>query len=98
MQTHPKMRLKKGDTVKVLTGKDRGKQGKIIQVFPKAQRVVVEGINVYKRHLRQRRENEKGQRVEFFAPLHASNVTKVHEEPKPVKKPAAQAPVKKEKK
>ncbi|MFA6512349.1 MAG: 50S ribosomal protein L24 [Patescibacteria group bacterium] len=87
MQTRPKMPIKKGDVVKVLTGKDRGKQGKVIQVFPKLQRVVVEGVNAFQKHLRPRRENEPGQRVEFFSPLHMSNVKKVKEEPK-AKKPA----------
>lgn len=84
-----KMPIKKGDAVKVITGKDRGKQGKVIQVFPQRQRVVVEGVNAFQKNLRPRRENEKGQRVEFFAPVHVSNVKKVKEEPKPRKQPAA---------
>jgi large subunit ribosomal protein L24 len=69
-----KLRIKTGDTVKVITGKDKGKTGKVIQTFPALNRVVVEGVNVSKRHLRPRRSGEKGQVVEFSMPIHASNV------------------------
>ncbi|MFA5130193.1 MAG: 50S ribosomal protein L24 [Patescibacteria group bacterium] len=69
-----KLRVKAGDTVKVLAGKDKGKTGKVMQTFPKMNRVVVEGVNVAKRHLRTRRQGEKGQVVEVSMPIHASNV------------------------
>jgi large subunit ribosomal protein L24 len=69
-----KMRVKTGDTVKVSTGKDRGKTGKVIQTFPKIGRVAVEGVNVCKRHIRPRRRGDKGQVVSFSMPLSASNV------------------------
>ncbi len=68
------MTIKTGDNVRVLTGKDKGKQGKVLQVFPKLQRVVVEGVNLAKRHLGARGQAGKGQIVSFPAPLHASNV------------------------
>ncbi|MBI4133306.1 50S ribosomal protein L24 [Candidatus Uhrbacteria bacterium] len=68
------MKIKTGDTVKITHGKDRGKTGKITQVFPQALRVVVEGLNLRKRHLRPTRRGERGQLVEFAAPLVASNV------------------------
>ncbi len=68
--------VKTGDEVKVLAGKDRGKTGKIMQVFPKINRVVVEGVNMTKRHLRTRREGEAGRIVEFSMPIHASNVAR----------------------
>lgn len=68
------MKLKKGDQVKIVLGKDRGKKGKIIQVFPNEELVVVEGLNLRVKHTRPRREREKGERVQFSAPLHASNV------------------------
>ncbi len=71
------MHLKKGDTVKILTGKDQGKIGKVLQVLKKIDRqprVVVEGLNLKFKHLRQRHENEKGQRIMFPAPLDVSNV------------------------
>lgn len=72
-----KLLIKTGDLVKVMTGKDKGKTGKILQVFPKMQRVVVEGVNVSKRHLKTRRQGEKGQVVEFSMPIHISNVQPV---------------------
>ncbi len=59
--------------MKILTGKDRGKEGVIIQVFPKVERVVVEGINMMTRHLR-KRANHPGQKIQFASPLHISNV------------------------
>jgi large subunit ribosomal protein L24 len=69
-----KLKLKSGDEVKVIAGKYKGKTGKIIQTFPKLNRVVVDGVNPAKRHLKTRRSGEKGQTVEFFMPMHASNV------------------------
>ncbi|MEK7569989.1 MAG: 50S ribosomal protein L24 [Patescibacteria group bacterium] len=68
------MQLKTGDNVYVTTGRSRGKKGKILQVFPSTDLVVVEGINERTRHIRSRRGNEKGQKISFFAPVHASNV------------------------
>ena len=67
------MKIKTGDKVKILTGKDRGKEGVIIQVFPKVERVVVEGINMMTRHLR-KRANQPGQKIQFASPIHISNV------------------------
>ncbi len=69
-----KLRIKTGDTVKIITGKDKGKTGKVMQVFPKLNRVVVEGINMSKKHLRSRQSGQKGQVIEFSMPLNASNV------------------------
>ena len=68
------MRLKKGDNVKVMAGKDKGKTGKITQVFPDMGKVVVEGANVMSKHLRVRKEGEKGQKVTFASPVAAANV------------------------
>lgn len=68
------MKLRTGDNVKVIAGKDKGKTGKIIQVFPKLGKVVVEGMNIAVKHLRGRGANQPGQRIEFPAPLHASKV------------------------
>ncbi|MFZ6014885.1 MAG: 50S ribosomal protein L24 [Patescibacteria group bacterium] len=69
-----KVRIKKGDNVAVIAGKDKGKTGKVMQVLPAMDRVVVEGINKCKRHLRPRNRGDKGQVVEFFMPIHISNV------------------------
>ncbi len=80
-----KLLIKTGDMVKVLAGKDKGKTAKVIQTFPKLNRVVVEGVNVAKRHLKTRRQGEKGQVVEFSMPIHASNVLPVVESGKAVR-------------
>lgn len=68
------MKLKKGDKVQIMRGKDRGKTGKVLLFSPKKNQVVVEGLNLHFRHLRPRKSGEKGQRVEYPAPIHASNV------------------------
>lgn len=68
------MKIKKGDNVKVLSGKDRGKIGKVIAVDPARERVTVEGANLYKKHVRPRRKGEKGQVITVPRPLNASNV------------------------
>ncbi len=66
------MKLKSGDKVFILSGKDKGKIGKIIQVMPKLDKVVVEGVNILKKHVPSRREGQKGQIIELPAPLAAS--------------------------
>lgn len=68
------MKIKKGDQVQIMAGKDRGKQGEIVRVFPKDDKVIVKGANMMKRHMKARREGEKGERVEKEAPIHISNV------------------------
>lgn len=68
------MKIKTGDQVKIRAGKDRGKTGKVLQVFPKEERASVEGLNLLIKHLRPQRRGEPGQRVEFPAPLHLSNL------------------------
>ncbi len=68
------MKIKKGDKVQVMAGKDKGKQGEVLHVLPVSEKVVVKGANLMKRHLRPRRDGEKGERVEKEAPIHASNV------------------------
>lgn len=68
------LRIKTGDHVLVLSGKDKGKKGKVLQVFPRQQRVVVEGVNQMTKNVRARQERETGQRVQFNGPIHLSNV------------------------
>jgi large subunit ribosomal protein L24 len=69
-----KLNIKKGDEVKVLSGKDKGKTGKILEVIPSARRVVVEGLNIRVRFSRPKRRNEKGQRMELPAPMDVSKL------------------------
>ena len=69
-----KLRVAKGDTVRVMRGEDRGKEGKILRVYRKTGRVVVEGVNIVKRHRKARRADEQSGIIDFPAPIHASNV------------------------
>lgn len=67
------MKIKKNDKVQIIAGKDKGKSGKVLQVFPENKRASIEGLNLLIKHLRPRKEGEKGQRIEFPAPLNISN-------------------------
>lgn len=73
-QTTNKWKIKKGDNVYVRAGKDRGKKGKVLVMMPKAGRLVVEGANLIKKHIRPRRAGEKGQVVEVPAAIPVSRV------------------------
>lgn len=68
------LKIKKGDTVKIMSGKDKSKQGKVGQVLPNMNKLVVEGCNKLVKHLKKKKQGEKGQKVEFDAPLNISNV------------------------
>ncbi len=68
------MKLKKGDRVKVLTGKDRGDEGEIMRVFPKEGKVIVEGVNVAKKHQRALRATMQAGIIDKDMPMQASNV------------------------
>lgn len=67
------MKIKKGDTVVVIAGKHKGKTGTIMRTMPKSDRVVIEGVNKVTRHVRKTKDRA-GQKIEFEAPIHASNV------------------------
>lgn len=71
------MKFKKGDKVKVMVGKDRGKEGAIEALWPKAGKLALAGINVYKRHSKPRGEGQKGGIVDFTRPLAAAKVALV---------------------
>jgi len=71
------MHVKKNDNVIVLTGKDKGKTGKILRAFPREDKVLVEGINIKKVHERAKNKSGKGQIIEKNFPIHASNVKTV---------------------
>ncbi len=68
------MKLKKGDNVKVMSGKDRGKTGVILKAFPEDDRIMIDGLNVFKKRSKPRKQGEKGQVVEVSRPLSASRV------------------------
>lgn len=67
------MKIKKGDTVLIISGKDRTKKGKVLEVFPKEGKILVEGINLRKKHQRSKRTGEKGQIVEMSTQIDISN-------------------------
>ena len=69
-----RMHITKGDTVRVMRGEDKGKEGEIIRVYPKTGRVTVKGINIVKKHRRARRPEEQSGIIEMEAPIHVSNV------------------------
>ena len=86
------MKVKVGDTVKVIAGADKGKEGKVIRTLKTEQRVVVEGINIVKKHSKPRMTNESGSIIEIEAPIHVSNVKVITEaEAKEIKKEAKKA-------
>ena len=83
------MKVKVGDTVKVIAGADKGKEGKVIRTIKSEQRVVVEGVHIVKRHSKPRTNNESGGIFEIEAPIHVSNVKVITEaEAKEIKKEA----------
>lgn len=71
------MKIKVGDNVKVLAGKDRGKTGMVTKTLKKQDRVIVDGINVVKKHMKPNQMNQNGGIVEMNAPIHVSNVKKI---------------------
>ncbi len=72
------MKLKKGDTVRVITGTDKGKEGVVQRVLPTENKVIVSGVNIAAKHQRTRRANEQGGIIDKDMPIHASNVMFVH--------------------
>lgn len=68
------MKIKKGDKVKVITGKYKGTVGEVLQCFPKEDKVIVEGVNIAKKHMKPSQSNPEGGIVEKLLPIHVSNV------------------------
>ena len=71
------MRIKKGDTVKVLSGNDKGKTGEVIEILPKTQKVVVKGVNIRKKHVKPRKQGEEGGIISVECAIHSSKVNVV---------------------
>ena len=71
------MFIKKGDTVKVLSGNDKGKTGEVLEVIPKSQRIIVKGVNVRKKHVKPRKQGEEGGIIPVECPIHSSKVNLV---------------------
>ena len=85
------MNIKVNDNVLVIAGKDKGKSGKVIKTFAKENKVVVEGVNISKRHTKPRTNNDKGGIFDIEMPIHVSNVKKVDEVKKEAKKSTKKA-------
>lgn len=79
------MKIRKGDRVRVLTGKDRGKEGEVSDVDPRRNKVVVDGINVAKRHQKPTRAMQQGGIIDKAMPIHVSNVALIDSDGKPVR-------------
>lgn len=82
--TRYNMHVKKGDTVQVIAGSDKGKIGEILQTFPKTSKVLVKGVNMRTKHIKPKQEGESGQIVTSEAPIHSSNVMLYSEKQKVV--------------
>jgi len=80
------LHIKKGDTVSVLSGNEKGKSGKVVKTFPKLNLVLVEGVGMRKKHQKARREGQKGQIIDKHFPIHASNVATTKTATKSAKK------------
>jgi large subunit ribosomal protein L24 len=77
-----KMHVKKGDTVQVISGRDKGKVGEVIRTLPKSSKVVIQGVNVKTKHVKAQQEGESGQISTFEGPIHSSNVMHYSEKEK----------------
>jgi large subunit ribosomal protein L24 len=93
-----KLHVKKGDLVKVIAGKNKGAEGRIIAAFPREERVVVEGVNMVKKHSKVTHQGPRGAKEggvqTMEAPIHVSNVKKLKDEEKPKDKPEKKAAAK----
>ena len=89
------MKVKVGDNVLIIAGKDKGKEGKIIKTYKDKQKVVVEGLNIVKKHVKPNNTNDKGGIFDIESPIHVSNVKVVKETKKEEKKVAPKATTKK---
>lgn len=69
-----KIRIRKGDRVRVISGKEKGKEGKVLQIIPEKQAVVIEKLNMFKKHTKPNQQNQKGGIVEREGKVHLSNV------------------------
>ena len=82
-----KFHVKKGDQVEVISGNFKGSSGKILEVLPRKQRVLIEGVRLIKKHLRKSQDNPSGKIAEREGPIHISNVKLIEREKKAEKKP-----------
>ena len=91
------MKIKVGDNVRVITGSNKGKEGKVLNVLRKDNRVVIDGVNIVKKHVKPNRTNESGGILEVEAPIHISNVKILTKESKKETKKEVKKEVKEKK-
>ena len=84
--SRPRFHVNKGDQVEVISGNFKGSSGKILEVLPSKQRVLIEGVRIIKKHLKKSQDNPSGKIAEREGPVHISNVKLVEREKKPDKK------------
>jgi large subunit ribosomal protein L24 len=82
----PRFHVKKGDNVEVIAGNFKGSSGKILEVLPRKQRVLIEGVRLIKKHMRKSQDNPQGKIVEREGPIHISNVKLIEQKEKPAAK------------
>ena len=82
------MKIKVGDNVKIIAGKDRGKTGRVTKTLRNVDKVIVDGINIVKKHQKPTNGNETGGIIEISAPIHVSNVKKIEDNKNTTKKPS----------
>ena len=90
------MKVKVGDNVRVITGSNKGKEGKVLKVLRKENRVIIDGVNIVKKHVKPNRENESGGILETEAPIHISNIKVATKEAKKEAKKETKKETKKE--
>ena len=71
------MNIKKGDTVKILSGNDKGKTGEVIEIIPKTEKIVVKGVNIRKKHVKPRKQGEEGGIISVECPIHSAKANVV---------------------
>ena len=92
------IKVKVGDNVRVITGSNKGKEGKVLKVLRKENRVIIDGVNIVKKHVKPNRENESGGILETEAPIHISNIKVATREAKKEEKKEAKKVAKETKK
>jgi large subunit ribosomal protein L24 len=76
------LKIKKGDKVEIIAGKDKGKQGEVVSIFPSNEKVIIKGVNIVVKHIKPKQSGGKGERIEVESPIHISNVMLVCPETK----------------
>jgi len=92
------VKVKVGDNVRVITGSNKGKEGKVLKVLRKENKVIIDGVNIIKKHVKPNRENESGGILETEAPIHISNIKVATKEAKKEEKKEAKKVAKETKK